>query len=175
DRRQLCADSRCLGGGGFLPWHALARRGQASGCRSYGRANATIASPRDSSRIVGCPPAATTRYCLPFISYVIGVAFPAAGNAARQSSSPVSTLNARICESGVPAMKTRPPSVVIGPPRLIDPGGTEPCAPPKSFIEPKGICQAIVPLVMSTAVSVPQGGAPHGTSEGDCKKRRSIP
>src|SRR6202041_3538034 len=121
------------------------------------------------------PPAAITKYCLPFISYVIGVAFPAAGSGARQSSFPVSTLNARIYESVVPAMKTRPPSVVIGPPRLMDPSGTEPCAPPKPCIEPKGICQLIVPLAMSTAVSVPQGGAPHGKSDGDCRKRRSIP
>ena len=35
------------------------------------------------------------------------------------------------------------------------------------FIEPIGTCHRIVPFAMSTAVSVPQGGAPQGKSEGD--------
>ena len=51
-------------------------------------------------------------------------------------------------ESVVPAMKTRPPAVAIDPPRLIEPAGTSLWGPPKSFIEPMGICHRIVPLAI---------------------------
>src|SRR5437588_7463167 len=44
----------------------------------------------------------------------------------------------------VPAMKTRPPAVTIGPPKLGEPGGTGvACATPKFCIEPSGTCQRV--------------------------------
>src|SRR5271154_7118893 len=69
-------------------------------------------------------------------------------------------------ESIVPATKTRPPAVTMGPPKLGEPGGTG--APgAKLPREPSGTCHRILPSVISTAVSVPHGGAPHGSMAGE--------
>src|SRR2546429_9843545 len=96
----------------------------------------------------------------------MGVEWPLTGSSAFQSSFPVSTSKARIYESNVPAMKTSPPPVTMGPPRLGDPGGT--CGWPgaKACMEPSGTCQRILPRAMSTAVSMPPGGGGHDRGEG---------
>src|SRR2546430_14631673 len=106
----------------------------------------------------------------------MGVALPHAGSEAFHNSLPVSMSKPRRMQSVVPEIKARPPAVTMGPPRLIEPGGIcWECDPPKFCIEPSGTCQRIFPSVMSTAVSMPQGGALHGRSDGDCKNRRYKP
>src|SRR6202008_3610754 len=102
----------------------------------------------------------------------MGVALAQAGRCAFDNSLPDSISKARRKQSVVPAMKTRPPAVTIGPPRLMEPGGICGCSPPKSPMEPRGTCQRIFPSVISTAVSMPQGGGLHGKSDGDWMKRR---
>ena len=72
------------------------RQGRCRTRVSYGSANATSASP---SRVpsLPCPPAAITTNCLPSgrSRYVIGSAWPPAGNRPFHNSAPVSTSNAR--------------------------------------------------------------------------------
>src|ERR1700677_3054483 len=104
----------------------------------------------------------------------MGVRPPAVGKSVFQTSAPVSTLNARNSGSiKVPAMKTRPPAVTIGPPRLGAPFGTI------DFVGarlPSGTCHLIVPAFISTAASVPHGGATHGKRCAFAKiKVRTIP
>src|SRR5258708_19414480 len=77
--------------------------------------------------------------------------------------------------SKVRAMKTSPPAVAMGPPRLIEPGGVGGCLPPKSCIEPSGTCQRIFSSIISTTDNMPQGGAMQGMSDGDCRNRRNMP
>src|ERR1700733_12763852 len=135
-----------------------------------------MGSPCGSSLMWACPPAAITTYCLPLISYVIGVACPLNGKGTFHNSLPVSTSKAAKNGSVVPKKKIKPPAVAIGPPRLTDPAGVGPCDPPNFSMEPKGTCQRIVPVLMSTVVSMPHGGLEHGRSDpGACRNRRYIP
>src|SRR5581483_5890047 len=91
--------------------------------RSYfksGSAKATTASPSFVPSLP-CPPAQIRTYCFPLTSYVMGTAWAPAGSAAFHSTLPVSMSNARRWLSMLAAMKTKPPAVVIGPPRLSEP------------------------------------------------------
>src|ERR1700691_959073 len=99
------------------------------------------------------------------------MAWPPAGSCAFQISFPVSTSNARINGSQVPLMKTKPPAVAMGPPRLIEPGGTG----VPGAISPSGTCQRILPVAMSTAARVPHGGGTQGRPEGEKRNWRNIP
>src|SRR5688572_21512834 len=72
-------------------------------------------------------------------------------------------------------MNTNPPAVTIGPPRLIEPGGTDADAPPKPCIEPSGTCQRIDSVLRSSATSCPHGGGLHGNPDGDTRNCRNIP
>src|ERR1700683_2295282 len=101
----------------------------------------------------------------------MGVALPPAGSCAFHISLPVVTSNARKNGSYVPPMKTSPPAVTIGPPRLIAPGGT--WALPGAN-EPSGTCQRIFPSPRSMAESIPHGGALHGNFDGDRNGERYI-
>src|SRR5258708_846627 len=105
----------------------------------------------------------------------MGVAWPLAGGKGFHKFFPGSMSEARKNGADVPGMKHSPPSVATGPPRLVGPGGMGGCLPPKSCIEPNGTCQRIFPSVISTAESVPHGGATQGIFEGDCRKRRNNP
>src|SRR5580692_1780768 len=77
----------------------------------------------------------------------------------------------------VAAMKTRPLSVEIGPPKL-----GMPVLPRKywlngarSSVVPSGTDHRILPLVMSMACSCPQGGGLHGIPNGDTRVCRHMP
>src|SRR5262249_13025589 len=117
------------------------------------------------------PPAAITKYCLPFgPRNVIGVARALVGNTPFQSSSPLGTSKARIAESSVPAMKIRPPAVTMGPPSERDP---RPGA--AHGIWPTGMLHFTAAVSASIALSVPQGGGLQGDPPGLRRKRRAIP
>ena len=74
-------------------------------------------------------------------------------------------------------MKTRPPAVTIGPPRL-----GVPVLPSRyslngamSSVVPSGTDQRILPVCMSMAWSWPQGGGLHGMPSGDSSVSRIMP
>ena len=70
-------------------------------------------------------------------------------------------------------MKIRPPAVTIGPPMLGMPQLSASGILPR--VVPSGTCQRIVPFAMSTALSVPQGGAVHGRPSGESSGSRRMP
>src|SRR5688572_3216752 len=72
-------------------------------------------------------------------------------------------------------MNANPPAVIIGPPRLTDPGGTDTVAPPNPCIEPSGTCQRIDSVLTSNATSCPHGGGLHGNPDGETRNCRNIP
>src|SRR5882724_817209 len=90
----------------------------------------------------------------------MGVACALAGSSAFQISVPVSRSNARRYGSLAAAVKTSPPAVIIGPPRLTDPGGRPGAS------EPSGAFQRIFPEFRSSATIAPQGGAVQGIWRG---------
>src|SRR6202795_3192863 len=100
--------------------------------------------------------------------YVIGVACPPAGSWYFQISLPVSESNARRNPSIAAAVKTIPPAVTIGPPKVIVP----------VFIPgiklPNGTSQTFLPTNRSTAATVPQGGVLQGSLLGESSALRNI-
>src|SRR6185437_3870395 len=105
---------------------------------------------------------ATATYCLPFLPwYVIGVLTALFGNSVDHNSLPVLESKARNILSEVAPMNTRPPPVTIRPPALGVPVLGIPRAV-SSLYSPSGTRQAMLPVLASTAISSPQGGAEQG-------------
>src|SRR5580700_11952093 len=100
--------------------------------------------------------------------YVIGVACPPAGSWYFQISLPVSESNARRNPSIAADVKTIPPAVTIGPPKVIVP----------VFIPgiklPSGTSQTFFPSKRSTAATVPHGGVLQGRPLGESSGVRNI-
>src|SRR6202167_5693411 len=99
----------------------------------------------------------------------MGVDCALAGSSTVHTSLPVSASKACKCGSSAAAVKTKPPAVAIGPPKLIDPAGQ---SPP---ITPSGDCQRNLPVFKSKATSAPHGGVLQGMPEGDTSQSRCIP
>src|SRR5262245_15736737 len=99
----------------------------------------------------------------------MGVACPLAGSFAFQSARPDSTSKARRNGSIVPAMKTSPPPVTIGPPIEIEPAGTSLTVGANDAIDPNGTCHFIDRRLKSIAMRLPHGGRLHGNPDGACK------
>src|SRR6185437_16049334 len=117
------------------------------------------------------PPAEViTTYCLPSAPrYVEGVAWADARSLKLQSSAPVFASNARMRESSVAPIKTRPPAVAIDPPRFGLPVFCLPFG--KESVTPSGICHAILPVLTLIATSRPQGGCWHKSLVSGSQKR----
>src|SRR5712672_2107215 len=64
-------------------------------------------------------------------------------------------------------MKTRPPAVMIGPPRFGVPRMAGARLGTRSAVVPSGTFQRIVPLDKLTATNAPQGGGLHGSPLGE--------
>src|ERR1700686_3989204 len=98
----------------------------------------------------------------------MGVACPPAGSSNFHSSLPDSESKARRKLSIAAAVKTKPPAVIIGPPKVIVP----------VFIPvmklPNGTSQTFFPLKRSTAATVPHGGALHGRPLGERSGVRNM-
>src|SRR6266566_4037262 len=62
--------------------------------------------------------------------------------------------------SNAAPINTSPPAVVIGPPPKLEAPVLIPAGTPS--IVPKGICQAMSPVLTLIAVSLPQGGCQQG-------------
>src|ERR1700733_6722757 len=93
-----------------------------TGCGGgYSTVNASTESPI-LLFIFPCPPAQMTMYCLPRISYVIGVDCALAGSSEVNTSLPVSASNTCRLGSNAAAEKINPPAVASGPPKLGEPG-----------------------------------------------------
>src|ERR1039457_6792422 len=99
----------------------------------------------------------------------MGVDCALAGSSTVQTSLPVSASNACRYGSSAAAVKTKPPAVAIGPPKLIDPGG----AP--SPMLPSGASHRSLPVFKSNATSAPHGGGLQGNPDGDTSQSRCIP
>ena len=112
--------------------------------------NATSASEIGSPPPTDVPPAAAvTTYCFPSLPmYVIGVAWPLAGNLADHNSAPVFASKARNRRSFAAPMKTRPLAVEMLPPEI-----SRACLQAKvaqfgeRLFSPSGTVQAISPLI----------------------------
>ena len=82
----------------------------------------------------------------------------------------------RIAASSVPAVKTSPPAVAIGPPSAIDPHSRASGAVSVPGNWPSGVRHAISPVPALTAVRMPHGGGVHGRSVfGPSNSRRASP
>src|ERR1700687_5934512 len=109
-----------------------------------------------------------TTYCFPFRLYVIGVAWPPAGRSNFHMFFPGSESKARRKLSIAAAVKTRPPAVIIGPPRVIVPV----FIPGRKL--PSGTSHTFFPVKRSTAATVPHGGALHGRPLGERSGERNM-
>ena len=74
-------------------------------------------------------------------------------------------------------MNTRPEAVAIGPPKLgVPTPRTKNCEPgARSPVAPSGVRQSTWPVVMSTALSRPQGGGLQGRPSGERSSSRRMP
>src|SRR5260370_6542067 len=97
----------------------------------------------------------------------MGVARALVGRTAFHSSAPVSTSKARMFGSSVPAMKTNPPPVTIGPPRLMDPQFPALGRTAALGMKPSGTSHRFAPVAKSIAAKAPHGGALHGRPTGE--------
>src|ERR1700690_4247856 len=103
----------------------------------------------------------------------MGTACALTGSLVTHNSLPVRESKARKRRSLVAAIKTKPPAVVMGPPKLSRPVLSLPSG--NESVTPNGTCHAKSPVLALTAIRRPHGGFWHGMAPSPPVRRKILP